>query len=212
MPAAFDIGGAIAAQVAQAQELAGLLADAAEAGLSKGLLAQFAGQGAAAIPALTELLANPELIGALNQAQQQINKAAGDTAEALGERFFGKAIRNATQRLDHLADALVKFIARLQRMLGDVSTGIQNQLNAIQAQAQAAQAAAGQATGSGTSGGGKPKPKPNAPLPPGQGPPIFVPHGGITVNVNGWVGNDQQIAARVRDELLRIDRNNGRVF
>jgi hypothetical protein len=29
------------------------------------------------------------------------------------------------------------------------------------------------------------------------------------VIVNGWVGNDQQIAERVRDELVRIGRNNG---
>jgi TP901 family phage tail tape measure protein len=219
MPAAFDIGGAIAAQVAQAQELAKLLADAAEAGLSKGLLAQFAGQGAGAIPALQELLANPELIGALNQAQKQIAKAAGDTAEQLGEKFFGKAIRNATNHLDHLADALVRFIARLQRMLGDVSAGISAQLAAIQAQAAAAAAVpTGGGTGTGTGGGGTggggthhgsggPWSPPNQPPTGGGGGSGNKPH--ITVNVNGWVGNDQDIAARVRNELLRVGRNNG---
>jgi hypothetical protein len=32
--------------------------------------------------------------------------------------------------------------------------------------------------------------------------------GNVTVNVNGWVGNDQKIAEKVRDELVRVGRNN----
>lgn len=207
-----NLGSAIEAQVAQAQELAKLLADAAKAGLSKGLLAQFAGQGAAAIPALTELLANPELIGALNQAQQQIAKAAGDTAEALGEKFFGKAIKTATRHLDHLADALVRFVARLQNMLGSVSAGIAAQLAAIQQQAQAAQQAGSGSTGTTGGGGGThhgsggPWSPPNSPPTGGSGGSGNKPH--VTVNVTGWVGNDQDIANRVRNELLRVGRNN----
>ncbi len=37
---------------------------------------------------------------------------------------------------------------------------------------------------------------------------------GVTVNVtvNGWVGSDQQIAARLRNELTRIGRRDSNIF
>lgn len=213
-PPAFSFSTIIADQVAQAQRLAKDLTDAAKAGLSKGLLAQFASQGAAGADALEQLLANPELIDQLNQASKDIQKAAGQTAEALGDKFFATAVKHASNHLDHLSDALVRFIARLQRMLGDVSAGIQAQLNAIQAQAQAAAGGGGGAGGGGTphlpgqgpggGGGGGHGGKPQGHGDPNQTPPTHV-----TVNVHGWVGNDQDIASRLRNELLRVGRNNG---
>jgi hypothetical protein len=31
----------------------------------------------------------------------------------------------------------------------------------------------------------------------------------VTVNISGWVGNDQRVAEKVRNELIRVGRNNG---
>lgn len=57
-----------------------------------------------------------------------------------------------------------------------------------------------------------------------RGPELFVPGqsggivpnsrmgGGISIVVNGWVGNDQDIAARIQQELVRYGRRNTSIF
>lgn len=129
-PNAPNTSATIGKMVADAQALAKALTDAAAAGLSKGLLAQFASQGADAIPALNELLANPALIAQLNQAGQTIATAAGQTADTLGDKFFGRALTHASNRVDHLTEALERFIRRLARLLGDTPEG--NALRGLQ--------------------------------------------------------------------------------
>lgn len=171
----------IADKVAQATQLATLLQAAAGAGLSKSLVAQFAGQGSAAIPELESLLANPELIAQLNAAAATIAEAAGQTANALGDKFFAEAVRRAADRLDRLTEALDRFIDHLRHIFE--TTNQFDQLGNV-------------SVGSGGSNGGN-----------GGGSSRIQP--AVNVYVNGWVGNDQQLAVRFRDELLRIARNNG---
>ncbi len=135
-PDEVDISALVQTQVANAARLAKDLQDAAAAGLSKQLLAQFAGQGAAAIPVLEELMANPALIAELNAASEAIAKAAGQTANALGEKFFGAAIDRATARLTHLQDQLEAFIAELKKSVNpkvhDVANALDRLVNAIE--------------------------------------------------------------------------------
>lgn len=210
MPSAPNFQATIQEQVANAQRLAKDLTDAMRAGLSKGLLAQFAAQGAAGADALEQLLANPALIAQLNQAASDIQAAAGATANTLGDHFFGAAIKHATTHLANLSDALSKFIEHLRRIFGSLS-GVMQQLSQIQNTAQQAMNNAGGGGGAGGSGGGGGGGGPNHPTPPTHGPGGPRPHQTppIIVHVNGWVGNDQDIAARIRDELIRVGRNNG---
>ncbi|MGH2596147.1 MAG: hypothetical protein ACRDH7_09310 [Actinomycetota bacterium] len=187
----------IADQVAQAQQLAALLKQAAAAGLSKNLLSQFAGQGAAAIPELQQLLADPQLIATLNQAAADIAAAAGDTAVALGDQFFGQAIRKAQHEFERLTERLQTFAEKIGVVI-DVLKG----LGDIQAPHLAS--------------GGIIR-RPTLALVGESGPEAVVPlgHGiGTTINVtvNGWVGNDQALAKRLRNELVGIGRTNGSIF
>lgn len=207
-PTSGDIANAIASQVAQAQQLADLLKQAAGAGLSKNLLAQFAGQGAAAIPELQALLANPELIAQLNAAAAEIQAAAASTANALGDRFFGAAIRRASDRLDNLSERLHAFLADLRDKLSNAGNDVVNALEHIADQLKDAHTphlAMGGIVN-----------QPTLALIGEAGPEAVVPlHGGagaggmvVNVTVNGWVGSDQQIANRIRDAFIRTQRNN----
>jgi len=100
------IAAAVQSQVAQAQELARVLKELAAKGLNQQLLAQLAGQGAAAIPEAQALLADPTLIATMNEAYAAITRAAQSTADKLGDRFFGNAIDRAKDRMDMLSEAL----------------------------------------------------------------------------------------------------------
>lgn len=197
-----DLQSTIQQQVDQAQQLAKLLMEAAEKGLSQGLIQQFAAQGAGAIPALEQLLANPELIQQLNEASAAIAEAAGQTADALGERFFAKAIRHATNRIDNLAAAIVRAIAHIQAAMGQVSAGTAAALAAIQSAAQQAQQAPTGGGGGGGGGGGHghggldPH---GSGAQPGGTPPIIVPPKPTSVVIN----HTGDIRANDPDEYYR---------
>lgn len=211
-----NLSSLISTTVANAQRLAKDLLLAAKAGLSKGLLAQFAGQGAAGADALEQLLANPALINQLNEAYKTINAAAESTASALGNKFFGQAIKEATQEFHHATTALRGFILAMIDIIKAV--GAEGQLAHILKMLQQSLQASPPGQGGPGPGGGN---GPNAPggpgwgtgwdgggmdhVPPGTTPPTSP---NIYITVNGWVGSDQQIAERVREEFLRIQRNN----
>lgn len=127
-PGAIDFGAAIASQVAKAQELASLLTQAGAAGLSKDLLSQFAGLGADAIEPLKALLANPELIAQLNAASAAIKKAAGQTADTLGDQFFGKAIRQASRKVDRMGERMDELAQRLSQEVNPAVRDVARQL------------------------------------------------------------------------------------
>jgi hypothetical protein len=222
-------------QVADAKRLAKDLIDAAKAGLSKGLLQQFASQGVAGANALEQLLANPELIAQLNDAYKVINDAANDTADALGAKFFGKAIREATHEFNNAVHVLQKFIIAMIKAMADVggaSASLRALLANLQQKMQNAPAGGGGGGGGGGSGGGNgPGPGNNwgtgwgggwgaggntPPAPPWKPTwePTWEPEwkpnkkGDVYVTVNGDV-TGTEVVRKVRDELLRIGRNNG---
>jgi len=193
-----DIAGTIQQQVSQAQDLARLLQEAAAKGLSQSLLSQFAGQGADAIPSLQALLANPELIAQLNAASAAIAQAAGQTANTLGEKFFGKAIRKAAEDVKSLSQALREFIRGLARMFAGTPLGatLHNLLQNTQT---------GGIGGTGGGGGGRG----NAP-PPWQTPPI-IPLPTTEIHIHGNIVNEDDWWAKVDEGLAKRRRRNGRL-
>jgi TP901 family phage tail tape measure protein len=230
-----DYANIIAQTVANAQRLAKDLILAAKAGLSKALLAQFAAQGEAGANALEALLANPALIAQLNAAYQTINAAANNTAEALGAKFFGKAIREATHEFNNAVHALQKFIIAMIKAMIDVggaSAALKGLLANLQQQLQNAGNAGNAGGGGGGGGGGGNAPGPgnnwgsgwggNMPGVPNAPPwqptwkptweptwePSWKPKGDVYVTVNGDV-TGKEVVNKVRDELIRIGRNNG---
>lgn len=202
-PTAPNFAQTIQEQVAQAQQLAKLLKQAAEAGLSKELLAQFAGQGAAAIPVLQQLLGDPALIAQLNQAYQDIAKAAGNTANTLGDQFFGAAIKEATANLKDAHVELVKFILHLVDV-NEGLKGLERQLQRILDVLRGNNNNANDGGGGGGNGNGNGNNGTQGGGGGGQGNSF----GAVTININGDI-NPEVTARRVRDELLRIGRNNG---
>lgn len=127
----YDISQAVGAQVANAQRLAKDLQDAAAKGLSQQLLSQFASQGSAGADALEQLVANPALIAQLNQAQKDIATATGQTMNALGDQFFGKAIKHAQDRVQDLADKFQEFAHTLEAHTKPNGTGVAAALAAL---------------------------------------------------------------------------------
>jgi len=222
----------LADQLAQAKELASILRKLAKMGLAPALINQLAGMGAAGIPVGQALLeGGQELIDDFNETYAELNDVTNGVVGMLGDTYFGGAIAKAKNNLDKLADRLEKFIKKLSGSIDkdadDLAKALKRLLSAINS---VIEGLGGKAVES------KPPPKPPPPAPaPGPKPtpspypssnvgipPIPVSGGGgfgwgtgskaVTVNVYGWVGSDQQIATKVRDELVRIERNNGRVF
>jgi hypothetical protein len=186
-----DISAAIQEQVKQARTLAHDLKAAAKAGLSKDLIAQFAEQGAAAIPALEQLLSNPELIRQLNQANAAISKAAGDTAELLGDRFFGDAVRQAALRLVHLQDQLEAFVEDVRDRLNPAAKKLTTQFEKLAEQMDRVTGGKGGGKGIGDGGGDK-------------GPTV--------INVYGDVLTEGQLVEKIDKALAQKRRRNGRLL
>jgi hypothetical protein len=185
-----DISAAIQEQVKQARTLAHDLKAAAKAGLSKDLIAQFAEQGAAAIPALEALLANPELIRQLNQANRAISKAAGDTAELLGDRFFGDAVRQAALRLVHLQDQLEAFVEDVRDRLNPAAKKLTVQFEKLAEQMDRVTGGKGGGKGIGDSNDKQP----------------------TVINVYGDVLTEGQLVEKIDKALATKRRRNGRLL
>ena len=181
-PTAVDISALIHAQVAQAQQLASLLKKLQGQGLNVANLTQIAGQGAGGIPIAEALLQDPALIQQLNDAQEQIANITQRTADQMTQADFGGKLLAMGNALDTLLERLEHFLDGLRpEKINDKN---QEFVDALDHLIRAINNATGQIGG----GGG---------------------NANVTVNMNGWVGNDQDIAARVRNELLRVGRNNG---
>lgn len=199
-------------QVANAQRLAKDLQDAAAAGLSKELLAQFAGQGSSGADALEQLLQNPALIAQLNDAAKVINAAANNTASALGNRFFGEAIRDATKEFKDATVALRGFIRAMAIILQGI--GAAGQLRHILERLH--QGMQNQGGGGGGNDGGGTGTGPfdtgwnnqMSHVPPGTSPPIIVhyhQHGALIGSV------PQQVVDALDEGLSQKRRTNGKL-
>lgn len=217
-PTAPDFAAMIQHQVDEAIRLAKALKQAQAAGLSQELLAQFAAQGSAGADALEQLLANPALISQLNAAAADIHEVIGRTVDKLGDAYFGKAIAFATRSLFKFSEGIIRLIKSLAEGLGNkkLVESLNKLLKSIE------DAAANVGGGGGTQGGsgGASNNPPKLPVyTGGKTPPIIFSanrivsgHGAKilqTVNIDIYDARDSEaVALKVRDEMLRIQRNN----
>lgn len=183
-PNAPDIGALVASQVAQAQQLASLLKQLQDKGLSIANLQELAGQGAGAIPIAEALLQDPALIAQLNEAQRSIAEITQKTADQMTQAAFGDKVLAMSQQLDRLLAKLREFLDGLNvPALKDETREFINQLRRLNEALGGIGGGGGGAVGGGNN---------------------------ITVNVNVGAGaNGQQVGADIRDALVQLQRRNG---
>lgn len=202
-PTAPNYSASIQDQVNQATMLASLLQQAAAAGLSQQLIAQFASQGASAIPVLQQLLANPALIAQLNQAYADIAKAAGETTSMLGDQYFGKAIADATAHLNEMVEGFKAYIHKLLELTATTGT-FEDALKRI---LHLLNKNYGDSGGGG--GGNNYNGRVNQRAMAGMQGTASNRAMEVTVHMPNYVGSREEAARIFRDELLRIGRQNG---
>lgn len=129
-PAALDLQAMAQNMVAQAQELGRTLKRLQAAGLRPDLLRKIAEMGPAGIAFGQELLADPALLAAFNEAQATINQVLQDTSNALVDAQFGEKMEKLGDRFDTLRARLEKFLEGLD--LPKVTEETRQFLNALQ--------------------------------------------------------------------------------
>ena len=181
-----DLSTFAAQAVATAQQFADVLQAAAIQGLNPDLIAQFAEQGPSGIPQLQAILqAGPDVIAQLNEAFETISGLSKGTAKALSEQFFGQKIDDLRDRVREIHETMKERLKAINDALRDLNKLLTNAQNN--------------------------PPDENGDRTPGHPRPEVAARSlrdlgsGSTVNitVNGWVGNDQDIAARLDEEMRR---------
>jgi len=184
-PEAVNIQALIQNQVNQASQLAKLLKQLQSEGLNVANLTDLAGQGAGAIPIAQALLNDPALIDQLNNAQESIARITQKTADQMTQAAFGEKLLKMSSALDTLLERLNHFLDGLHpEKINDKNREFVDALDHL---INAINNATGQIGGGGGNGNNG--------------------RGGVTVNVFGAGG--EETARAVREELLRIGRNNG---
>lgn len=199
-PTAPDLGAFAASQAAQAQQLADVLTQLSAAGLNTDMLGQLAAQGPAGIALGQELLNNPALIEAFNQAQAQIAAALGQTTNQLVSDQFGAQLADLGADFEALTKAARKFLSGVDEDIVPRIGQIVKALNKILEDL-------GITPSGGGGGGGRPNSPPFVPFNP-RGASLAGgdhPHE-IRVLVDG-----QQMAAVVDEGLARRRGDNGRL-
>lgn len=161
-PGTEDIQAFLQDRLDKAKELADVLKDLAKAGLSQGVISQIAGQGENGIALGRAILAGgQDLIDQFNSTYAELRAITQKSVEQMGEKYFGKAIKFATQSLFKFSEAIVALIKELVQGLGDGNKKLIAALNSLLSNIQNA------ANGAGGGGGSNPPPNnnPNAPPP-----------------------------------------------
>jgi len=185
--------------LSQAQQWSAILRALGAQGAGPALLGQIAGLGPEAIPFAQALLQmGPEQLAALNAQYQAIADLQNQVADNLTNAFFGEKIDNLRDELRTIREDFRERMHSIQEVLNRIAKALEN-VTALQ--------------------GGGLVTRPTLAVVGEGGPELVIPAGRglmagggarptINVTVNGWVGNDQQIAARVRDELVKLQRRN----
>ena len=224
MPTPGDLASYLQQQIAQSQEFAGKLAQLAAAGLAPKLLAELAQGGQESMPLIDALLAGgKDLIKEFNEANKTINAFANATADALSEEKFGGAIKRAANRIENLGQRIQNFNDHLGREINKLIDSLQTRrlsdniealINALRRSMERlgfkvpGMAEGGIVTSRRMVTVGEKGPEAIIPLSQLDGT-----MGGINVyvNVEGNAVYSRDLAAEVRDVLLRDKRFKGRL-
>lgn len=194
-----DVGEFMANALGDAQQWADVLQALQTQGVGGALLEQIASMGPDAVGFAQQLLQlGPEQLAAINAQYNAILALSDRVSENLTQTYFGERISELRDALREIRDAFHEDLSAIQEVLHTIARALAH----VTGMASGAVVTRPTLALIGENG-----PEMVTPLPATRQTPGGVVYN-VPVTVNGWVGNDQQIARRIRDEIVQLQRRN----